>query len=345
MRCCRWPTRRLLDRQLAGEDLRQHVAQDVAVLDVDPVLRRRDEPAPGRSPLVDARSRAGWSRSGCCPSPAGAFSSVVLVKSLIQSAASALLALVTGTARSEPPRKPGIAWPFDVARHHELRRSSPCTVLPTQQLNQLGPDHRARPGPVRTRRTGSGASRRSSCSPARRPWKKFLYAVRPAIDFGESSSALPLAADLRRDPAAVVEDEAHREVPVGAGDVDRREALLRVLRQRASSHRPTYCGGRRRQLRDAGLLEEVGAVGDDARAGVVRDAVRLPPYAPEAARPLSQVAELSNVDLSTTGRRTRRPPCTSSSRCCPSRSRQGRRRPRGSRRTSAGGRPSSGTGR
>ena len=36
----------LLDRQLAGEDLRQHVAEDVAVLDVDPVLRRRDEPAP-----------------------------------------------------------------------------------------------------------------------------------------------------------------------------------------------------------------------------------------------------------------------------------------------------------
>src|SRR5262245_15660394 len=37
--------RRLLDRELAGQDLRQHVPQDIAVLDVDPLLRRRDEPA------------------------------------------------------------------------------------------------------------------------------------------------------------------------------------------------------------------------------------------------------------------------------------------------------------
>ncbi len=41
-----------------------------------------------------------------------AFSELVLVKSLIQSAASALFELVTGTARSEPPRKPGIVWPL-----------------------------------------------------------------------------------------------------------------------------------------------------------------------------------------------------------------------------------------
>src|SRR3954466_16205803 len=40
------------------------------------------------------------------------FSELVLVKSLIQSVASALLLLVTGTPRSEPPRKPGIAWPL-----------------------------------------------------------------------------------------------------------------------------------------------------------------------------------------------------------------------------------------
>src|SRR6266536_4215840 len=39
------------------------------------------------------------------------FSALVLVKSLIQSAASALLPLGAGTARSEPPRKPGIGLP------------------------------------------------------------------------------------------------------------------------------------------------------------------------------------------------------------------------------------------
>src|SRR5205823_14482219 len=38
-------------------------------------------------------------------------SELVLVKSLIQSAASALFELGAGTARSEPPRKPGIALP------------------------------------------------------------------------------------------------------------------------------------------------------------------------------------------------------------------------------------------
>ena len=35
---------------------RQHVAEDIAVLDVDPVLRRRDEPAAGRRALVHARA-------------------------------------------------------------------------------------------------------------------------------------------------------------------------------------------------------------------------------------------------------------------------------------------------
>ncbi len=60
------------------------------------------------------------------------------MKSLIQSAASALLELVTGTARSEPPRKPGIAWPLT------WPGITNCAVdavyfLPTQQVYQLGP--------------------------------------------------------------------------------------------------------------------------------------------------------------------------------------------------------------
>src|SRR3954451_490156 len=46
--------RGLLDAALPGEDLGQHRLEDVAVLDVDPVLRLRDEPAARCRPLVDA---------------------------------------------------------------------------------------------------------------------------------------------------------------------------------------------------------------------------------------------------------------------------------------------------
>src|SRR4029079_8939998 len=49
---------------------------------------------------------------GMLPFARRAFSELVLVKSLIQSAPSRLFGLVTGTARSEPPRKPGIDWPL-----------------------------------------------------------------------------------------------------------------------------------------------------------------------------------------------------------------------------------------
>src|SRR5581483_10316425 len=47
--------RRLLDGELAGQDLGEHVAQDVAVLDVDPVLGSRHEPAAAGGALVDPR--------------------------------------------------------------------------------------------------------------------------------------------------------------------------------------------------------------------------------------------------------------------------------------------------
>src|SRR5581483_1655534 len=43
-------SRGLLDRQLAGEELPEHRLEDVPVLDVDPVLRLRYEPAAGRGP-------------------------------------------------------------------------------------------------------------------------------------------------------------------------------------------------------------------------------------------------------------------------------------------------------
>ena len=57
-----------LTREAAGEDLGEHVAEDVAVLDVHPVLRRRDEPAPLRRPLVDAVAEEATSCWGCCRS-------------------------------------------------------------------------------------------------------------------------------------------------------------------------------------------------------------------------------------------------------------------------------------
>src|SRR5438045_4056737 len=65
-------------------------------------------------------------------------SASVLVKALIQSAASALLPLGAGTARSEPPRKPGIGLPLT------WLGITNCAVValyfvPTQQLNQPGP--------------------------------------------------------------------------------------------------------------------------------------------------------------------------------------------------------------
>src|SRR5215467_9348847 len=75
---------------------------------------------------------------GMLPLSWRAFSETVLVKSLIQSEASALLPLVTGTARSDPPRKPGMGMPST------WPGITNCEVtvlycLPVQQLNQLGP--------------------------------------------------------------------------------------------------------------------------------------------------------------------------------------------------------------
>src|SRR5579884_4419994 len=74
---------------------------------------------------------------GMFPFAWSAFSDCVSVKSLIQSAASDLSELVTGTARSEPPRKPGsglpLTWPGRT-------NCAVCALnFPTQQLYQLGP--------------------------------------------------------------------------------------------------------------------------------------------------------------------------------------------------------------
>src|SRR5437764_1441254 len=65
------------------------------------------------------------------------FSEEVLVKSLIQSAPRALSA-PTGTARSEPPRKPGIALPCSWLGITNWPVVG-LYFLPTQQVNQDGP--------------------------------------------------------------------------------------------------------------------------------------------------------------------------------------------------------------
>src|SRR4029079_9929599 len=75
---------------------------------------------------------------GMFPFACRPFSPAVLVKIRIQSAASDLSFEPAGTARSEPPRKPGMPWPFT------WLRITNCLVafvyfLPTQQLNQAGP--------------------------------------------------------------------------------------------------------------------------------------------------------------------------------------------------------------
>src|SRR5437764_6477017 len=65
------------------------------------------------------------------------FSFAVLVKSLIQSAPSVAFLLEAGTARSEPPRNPGIDLP---ATWLGITNCAVMlvNVLPVQQLNQLG---------------------------------------------------------------------------------------------------------------------------------------------------------------------------------------------------------------
>src|ERR671936_2607191 len=75
---------------------------------------------------------------GMFPLAWSVFSASVFVKGLIQSFASALSFEPFGTARSDPPRKPGMPLPA------EWLGITNCFVtflyfLPTQQLNQAGP--------------------------------------------------------------------------------------------------------------------------------------------------------------------------------------------------------------
>ena len=122
---------------------------------------------------------------GMFPFACSPFSEVVPVKSLIQSDPSAALPLA-GTARSEPPRKPGSGLPAT------WLGSTNCAVdvlylAPTQQLYQLGPT--ITPDlPCAYTSYGFGFVLSFVLLAVDVARKKFLYAVRPWIACGESSA-------------------------------------------------------------------------------------------------------------------------------------------------------------
>ena len=91
---------------------------------------------------------------------------------------------------------------------------------PTQQLNQAGPEHRRRVA-LRVHVVGLRAGLVVVLRARDAASKNVLNAARPASAFGRSSVPIHLPFVRDRDRAAVVVDEAHRDVPVGACDVDR----------------------------------------------------------------------------------------------------------------------------
>src|SRR5579864_7689470 len=129
---------------------------------------------------------------GMLPFACSAFSFAVLVKSLIQSAASALFELGAGTARSDPPRKPGIALPG------VWLGMTNCAVtdlyfVPVQQLNQPGPMMAPAP-PCEKMSYGAGLASFEVLLAREAASQKFFHAVSPATDCGESRAPTHLCA-------------------------------------------------------------------------------------------------------------------------------------------------------
>ena len=88
--------------------------------------------------------------------------------------------------------------------------------------------------------------------------------------------ARPLAVLEGRDTSAVVVDEGHARVPVAAGEVERREALvLAELRHQLLAAGHELVERRRCAGRNPSLAIEVDVVDEGAHAGVVRHAVEL----------------------------------------------------------------------
>src|SRR5437763_8558283 len=112
-------------------------------------------------------------------------SALVLVKSLIQSAASGTCLLVTGTARSEPPRKPGIALPLVWLGMTNCAVSA-LYLSPVQQLYHAGPMTEPAP-PCENTVYGAGFASSDVGVALEAALQNALNAVRPLTEFFESS--------------------------------------------------------------------------------------------------------------------------------------------------------------
>src|ERR671926_405527 len=138
---------------------------------------------------------------GMLPFAWSVFSASVLVKILIQSFASALSLLPFGTARSDPPRKPGIDWP---ALWPGITN---CAVtflnfLPTQQLNHAGPTIEAA-CPCAYTSYGCGRSSVPVLLAREVALKNRLYAARPLSQFREFANDDLSPLRLANAPAAM----------------------------------------------------------------------------------------------------------------------------------------------
>lgn len=105
---------RVGDGGLARQDVDEHVRDRLRGLDVRPVDGGRDEPRlarPARTAAMPGTSDSSEVVFGRTPLAASAFWLSVEVKSAIHSAASAALADLAGTVRTEPPRKVGMTSP------------------------------------------------------------------------------------------------------------------------------------------------------------------------------------------------------------------------------------------
>ena len=229
-------------------------------------------------PLTRLRSDVVFGRFPALTMP---FICAFAVKSAIQS-----LGQVLVRARRRD-REVGAA---DERRHRLARacgsasRRRPCTASASgcrpsgrARSRTASPGRRTTPrGPARTASVGNGFASSVDLLALESARNVFLNAFRPGDRPRLVERAGPLAARRRRDLPAVVVDEGERGVPVLAGDVERREGLVARC-SRSSSFLPSAmnCAEARRRARDAGLLEQVGVVDDDAGARVVRDAHQL----------------------------------------------------------------------
>ena len=181
------------------------------------------------------------------------------------------------------------------ARHHELRGRA-LVLVAHAAAEPARADHRAGiPLRVDVVRVGPGLVGRLART--RRGEEEVLVRRQPRDRLRRRERALPLAADLPRDRSAVVVDEAHRDVPVGAGDVDGREAPVALL----ACELPCGAVNSARLVGTLMLAFLKGrSVRHDPRPRIVRHAVQLAAEAAcgrEALEPGARVRERARFDV------------------------------------------------